>query len=120
VVYAAIIILKDTGEPTGEPRHRSRIASLLEFQLLDRGVVLPFESAVADLLLRQDVSFLLERPKLGRRMVPVECPGEQLAAHLGTLCPLVARVALAFVHSNLKRNTVHSSGLGGLLALKCN
>jgi len=71
VVNAAVIILKDTGQP----RDRSSIASLLEFQLLHRGVVLPFESAVADLLLRQDVSFLLERPKLGRRMVPFKCPG---------------------------------------------
>jgi hypothetical protein len=71
VVNTAVVILKDAGQL----RHRSSVASLLEFQLLHRGMVLSFEAAVANLLLRQDVSFLLERPKLGRSMVPFECPG---------------------------------------------
>ena len=70
MVNAAVIILKDAGQV----RYRSSVASLFEFQLLRGGVVHLAEIAVSDLLVRQDVPFLLERPELGRSVVPLECP----------------------------------------------
>ena len=71
MVNAAVIILKDAGQV----RDRSSVASLFALQLLRGSLVHLAEIAVSDLLIRQDVSFLLERPELGRSVVPFECPG---------------------------------------------